>query len=45
MEQVRMAPLGTVAYIVGKTLPYFCISHVLVDRRSSWRRWCCSGCR
>jgi ABC-2 type transport system permease protein len=26
MEQVRMAPLGTVAFIVGKTLPYFCIS-------------------
>jgi len=26
MEQVRMAPLSTVAYIVGKTLPYFCIS-------------------
>ncbi len=26
MEQVRMAPLGTMAYILGKTLPYFCIS-------------------
>jgi ABC-2 type transport system permease protein len=26
MEQVRMAPLSTVSYIVGKTLPYFCIS-------------------
>ena len=26
MEQVRMAPLSTVAYIVGKTLPYFVIS-------------------
>jgi drug efflux transport system permease protein len=26
MEQVRMASLSTVAYIVGKTLPYFCIS-------------------
>ncbi len=26
MEQVRMAPLGTTAYIVGKTLPYFCIA-------------------
>jgi ABC-2 type transport system permease protein len=26
MEQVRMAPLGTMAYIVGKTLPYFVIS-------------------
>ena len=26
MEQVRMAPLGTFSYIVGKTLPYFCIS-------------------
>ncbi len=26
MEQVRMAPLGTRAYIVGKTVPYFVIS-------------------
>ena len=26
MEQVRMAPLGTGAYIIGKTLPYFLIS-------------------
>jgi ABC-2 type transport system permease protein len=26
MEQVRMAPLGTMAYVVGKTLPYFVIS-------------------
>jgi ABC-2 type transport system permease protein len=26
MEQVRMAPLGTGAYVVGKTLPYFVIS-------------------
>ena len=26
MEQVRMAPLSTIAYIVGKTIPYFCIS-------------------
>ena len=26
MEQVRMAPLSTVSYIIGKTLPYFCIS-------------------
>jgi drug efflux transport system permease protein len=26
MEQVRMAPLSTISYIVGKTLPYFCIS-------------------
>jgi drug efflux transport system permease protein len=26
MEQVRMAPLGTTSYIVGKTLPYFCIA-------------------
>lgn len=28
MEQVRMAPLGTGAYIIGKTLPYFAISLV-----------------
>lgn len=28
MEQVRMAPLGTGSYIVGKTLPYFAISLV-----------------
>jgi ABC-2 type transport system permease protein len=26
MEQVRMAPLGPAAYVVGKTLPYFVIS-------------------
>ena len=26
MEQVRMAPLGTGSYIIGKTLPYFIIS-------------------
>jgi ABC-2 type transport system permease protein len=26
IEQVRMAPLGTISYIVGKTLPYFFIS-------------------
>jgi ABC-2 type transport system permease protein len=26
MEQVRMAPLGTISYIVGKTIPYFCIA-------------------
>jgi ABC-2 type transport system permease protein len=26
MEQVRMAPLGTGSYIIGKTLPYFGIS-------------------
>ncbi len=26
MEQVRMAPLGPVAYVVGKTAPYFVIS-------------------
>jgi ABC-2 type transport system permease protein len=26
MEQVRMAPLSTIAYVVGKTLPYFVIS-------------------
>ena len=26
MEQVRMAPIGTGTYIIGKTLPYFVIS-------------------
>jgi ABC-2 type transport system permease protein len=26
LEQVRMAPLGTGSYIIGKTLPYFAIS-------------------
>jgi ABC-2 type transport system permease protein len=26
MEQVRMAPVGTVAFVVGKTMPYFGIS-------------------
>lgn len=28
MEQVRMAPIGTLSYIVGKSLPYFAISMV-----------------
>jgi ABC-2 type transport system permease protein len=27
-EQVRMAPINTVSYVVGKTLPYFAISYV-----------------
>lgn len=26
IEQVRMAPVGTLPFILGKTLPYFCIS-------------------
>jgi ABC-2 type transport system permease protein len=26
MEQVRMAPLGTVSYVLGKTIPYFLIA-------------------
>jgi ABC-2 type transport system permease protein len=26
MEQVRMAPLGPLAYVVGKTVPYFLVS-------------------
>jgi ABC-2 type transport system permease protein len=26
MEQVRMAPIGTVSFIVGKTIPYFLIA-------------------
>ena len=45
MEQVRMAPLGTVAYIVGKTLPYFVHLACVLALRSCWRRWCCSACR
>jgi ABC-2 type transport system permease protein len=28
MEQVRMAPIGTVSYIVGKTIPYFVLAFV-----------------
>jgi ABC-2 type transport system permease protein len=28
MEQVRMAPLGPFAYVIGKTIPYFLISLV-----------------
>ena len=28
MEQVRMSPIGPVAYVLGKTLPYFVISLV-----------------
>ncbi|MEI6670373.1 MAG: ABC transporter permease [Acidobacteriota bacterium] len=27
-EQVRMSPIGTVSYVVGKTIPYFAISLV-----------------
>ena len=26
MEQVRMSPIGPVAYVIGKTVPYFVIS-------------------
>jgi ABC-2 type transport system permease protein len=26
MEQVRMAPIGTLSYVVGKTIPYFLIA-------------------
>ena len=26
MEQVRMSPVGPFAYVVGKTVPYFCVS-------------------
>lgn len=26
IEQVRMAPVGTLPFVLGKTLPYFCIS-------------------
>jgi ABC-2 type transport system permease protein len=28
MEQVRMAPIGTLSYVVGKTIPYFVIALV-----------------
>ena len=28
MEQVRMAPLGPVPYVLGKTIPHFCVSLV-----------------
>src|SRR5687768_2097822 len=31
IEQVRMAPIGTFAFVVGKTIPYFIIS---LDRKS-----------
>lgn len=27
-EQVRMAPINTVSYVVGKTMPYFAVSYV-----------------
>ena len=39
MEQVRMAPVGTLAFILGKTAPYFAISMVsaaLVFLASQW---------
>ncbi len=26
MEQVRMSPVGTLEYVIGKAVPYFCIS-------------------
>jgi len=26
MEQVRMSPVGPLAYVIGKTVPYFCVS-------------------
>jgi ABC-2 type transport system permease protein len=28
MEQVRMSPVGPFSYVVGKTVPYFCVSLV-----------------
>ena len=44
MEQVRMAPIGTLPFIVGKSLPYFVISMVSALGVLS-RRWSCSTCR
>ena len=45
MEQVRMAPLDAASFVVGKTIPYFVDLAGVGVRRSSWSRWCCSGCR
>ena len=45
MEQVRMSPVGPLAYVIGKTMPYFVVSLVsaIGDRGSC--RCCCSICR
>jgi ABC-2 type transport system permease protein len=46
MEQVRMAPLGAPAFVVGKTIPYFVISLasaigiILVAMMLFWSRAC-----
>ena len=45
MEQVRMAPLGTDRLHRRQDAAVLLHLDVLVDRRSSWRRWCCSACR
>ncbi len=45
MEQVRMAPIGTLSFVVGKTMPYFVISLVVGGADHPRRRWCCSACR
>ena len=45
MEQVRMAPIDTVSFIVGKTHPVPRASRSRRRWPSSSRRWCCSTCR
>ena len=45
MEQVRMAPLGTLSLHRRQDAAVLLHLDVLVARRSSWRRWCCSACR
>ena len=45
MEQVRMAPIDTFSFVVGKTIPYFLISLASAALIILARRWCCSGCR
>ena len=45
MEQVRMAPLDALSFVVGKTIPYFVISLLSAVGIVRRRRWRCSGCR
>ena len=43
MEQVRMAPISTPAFIIGKTLPYLVLSQISGAPRDPRRRWSLFG--
>ena len=45
MEQVRMAPVSTLSYVIGKTIPYFVLALRLGAGHSRSPAWCCSTCR